>query len=78
MTENNENNPSSEDLMIAAFSQMPTVKKLEILADFIYELNQDFEKLNDPVLRREMDVLDGIYSNVESRLEEIAAIYGVQ
>ncbi len=78
MTENNENNPSSEDLMIAAFSQMPTVKKMEILADFIYELNQDFEKLNDPVLRREMDVLDGIYSNVESRLEEIAAIYGVQ
>ncbi len=78
MTENNENNPSSEDLMIAAFSQMPTVKKLEILADFIYELNQDFEKLNDPVLRREMDVLDGIYSNVESRLEEIAAIYGPQ
>ncbi len=78
MIENNANNPTSEDLMIAAFSQMPTIKKMEILADFIYELNQDFEKLNDPVLKREMDILDGIYSNVESRLEEIAAIYGTQ
>lgn len=51
---------------------------MELFADFIYALNEDFSKLNDPVLTREMDVLDGIYSNIESRLEEIAALYGLE
>ena len=78
MIENNADNPTSEDLMIATFERMPTAKKMELFADFIYALNEDFSKLNDPVLTREMDVLDGIYSNIESRLEEIAAIYGLE
>lgn len=83
MTETPDSNPNaptttSENLMIAAFSRMPTVKKMEILADFIYSLNEDFRKLNDPVLIREMDVLNGICSNVESRIEELTAIYGMQ
>jgi hypothetical protein len=70
--------PTSDDLLIAAFEKMSSSKKLELMWDFVYSLNQDFSKLNDPVLTREMDVLDGILSNVETRLEEIEAIYGKQ
>lgn len=70
--------PTSDDQLIAAFEKMSSTKKLELMWDLVYSLNQDFEKLNDPVLTREMGILDAILSNVETRLEEIEKIYGKQ
>jgi hypothetical protein len=80
MTNTPENNPStltSEELLIAGFKRLSTAKKLELIWDFVYELNEDFNKLNDPVLSREMDFLDGVLSNVDTRIEEIEKIYGL-
>ncbi len=44
----------------------------------IFALNEDFHKLNDPDLDYQTDILDGIYSNIGRRIEEITIIYGLE
>jgi hypothetical protein len=70
--------PTSEELLTSAFERLPTAKKMELMWEFLYLLNQDFGKLNDPVLSRETDFVDGVFCNIDTRLEEIKAIYGQQ
>jgi hypothetical protein len=74
---NNPSTPTSDELLIAGFKRLSTAKKMELIWDFVYELNEDFSKLNDPVLSREMDFLDGVLCNVDTRIEEIEKIYGL-
>ena len=73
----NDNTPNPEDLLAAAFQRLSSAKKVEVFGELVYLLYEDLSKFNDPVLTRETDILDGISSNIESRLEEIKAVYGV-
>ncbi len=68
---------SAQDLITSAFEQLPRQKKIELFQELAYILSQDLEHLSDPVLDREVDILCGICDNIDQRLEEIAAIYGV-
>lgn len=68
---------STQDLITSAFEQLPRQKKVEVVQELAYLLSEDLSSLNDPVLDRETDVLCGICDNVERRLEEIKAVYGV-
>jgi hypothetical protein len=49
---------------------------MELFWDIVSSLDQDLKRFNDPVLIRETDILDAICCNIDSRLEEIRAIYG--
>jgi hypothetical protein len=68
---------NAEDLITSAFEQLPRQKKVEVIQELAYILSQDLGHLNDPVLDRETDILCGLSDNIEQRLEEIKAIYGV-
>ena len=69
---------SAEDLIASTFEQLPRQKKALAMQELAYILSQDLEVLNDPVLDRETDILCGLSDNIERRLEEIKAIYGVE
>jgi hypothetical protein len=70
--------PTSEDLITTSFERLPTAKKMEVFWDIVSSLDQDLKRFSDPVLDRETDILDGICCNIEQRLEEIKAVYGVE
>ncbi len=70
--------PTSEDLISTAFERLPTAKKMEVFWDIVSSLDQDLKRFSDPVLERETDILDAICCNIEQRLEEIKAVYGVE
>lgn len=76
MTENSPNNPNSAELIIAAFERLSTQEKLTVFEDVMCGLSDDLIKLKDPVLDRELDILNAIHTNIVGRIEEIAAIYG--
>jgi hypothetical protein len=76
MTEN-ANSPSIGEELLTTFEQLPTAKKMELLWDVVSLVSQDLSRFKDPVLERETDILDGICCNIDQRLEEIKAIYGV-
>ena len=77
MSEGTSNQSSSSEELLATFEQLPTAKKMELLWDVVSLVSQDLSRFKDPVLERETDIRDGICCNIDQRLEEIAAIYGV-
>jgi hypothetical protein len=70
--------PTNADLITSAFEGLSTAEKMEVFWNIVSSLDQDLKRFNDPVLGRELDILDGITSNIDGRLEEIAAIHGVR
>ena len=71
--------PTSEELLTSAFERLSSERKVEVFGELIYLLYEDLStKFNDPVLINNADLLDTLHSNISSRLEEIAAIYGQQ
>ena len=77
--DNNQGAPSSEELLASAFERLSSERKVEVFGELIYLLYEDLStKFNDPVLTDSADLLDTLHSNISSRLEEIAAIYGQQ
>ncbi len=67
--------PVTNDQLIAAFEQLSADEKFAALEDLVYAFNQDLAKLKDPVLTRELDILDCILTNIDGRLDEIKRIY---
>lgn len=77
MIENYDYSTPSHPLAVA-FEQLPTREKLSVFEEAMCLLSDALGKLNDPVLDRELDILDGIHSNIRGRVDEIAAIYGTK
>ncbi len=69
-------NDVTDEQFLATFEKLPTTQKMEAFWDLVTALSADLSRFNDPVLTRETDILDAICSNIDSRLEEIKAIYG--
>jgi len=76
--DNQPSTPSSEELLAASFERLSSERKVEVFGELVYLLYEDLSKFNDPVLTNNADLLDTLHSNISSRLEEIAAIYGQQ
>ena len=64
--------------LLAAFEHLPTAKKVDLFEEAMCLMTDALSRLDDPVLDRELDILDGIHSNIRGRLDEIKAIYGVE
>ena len=79
MSENtSDRSPSTTEELLTQLESLTTAGKVELLWDVISLVSQDLSKFNDPVLEHETDILDSICCNIEQRLEEIAAVYGVK
>ncbi len=70
--------PTNQELLITAYEHLPTVDKVSVFEDIVCTLSADLARFDDPVLTRELDILDSIVGNIEQRLEEIKAVYGVE
>ncbi len=79
MKENNAStsSPSSSEQLLAALESLTTAEKMEVLWDVVSLVSQDLGRFNDPVLEHETDILDSVCCNIQQRLEEIEAVYGV-
>lgn len=77
MIENYDYSTPSHPLAVA-FEQLPTREKLSVFEDVLAALSDDLGRFNDPVLGRELDVMGGLCSNLQNRLQELVAVYGMQ